>query len=137
MLKVRSFIFYVYCGFISIIITKKFVPIVTNQPAQRNFARVPKFVAFCNVTPHKTGASVMPRRRGFQGKRFPAWLSPEIGDGQHKTEPDLHRPGEHVNQELHLGAVVFLQQNAIGVPQDIPGPDFFFGSHDRSLFGKI
>jgi len=48
-------------------------------------------------------------------------LPPEISDGQGKAQADLYSPGKRVDQELHLGAVVFLQQDAIGTPQDIPG----------------
>jgi hypothetical protein len=61
-------------------------------------------------------------------------LPPEIGDGQGKTETDLNGPGQSVDQKLHLGAVVFLLQDAIGLPEDIPGSKFFFCRHSHFLF---
>jgi hypothetical protein len=61
-------------------------------------------------------------------------LPTQVCDGKGKAEADFHGPGEHIDEKIHLGAVVFLQQDAIGFPQDVPGPKFFVCRHAISSF---
>ena len=64
--------------------------------------------------------------------------APEIGNGQGEAEPDFHRPAKQVNQQLHAGSIIFLLQDAIRFPEDVPGADLFVSHHDElSPFRKI